>query len=100
MSHDAFHPSRRRILTAAASGAVLGGAGILRPAFAQAKEFKIGFFIALSGPAALFGPTQKACAELAAEKINKAAASSAVRSSCCSPMRAGRRPRPRSRRCA
>ena len=72
MSHDRFVPSRRRILSAAAGASVLGGAGILRPAFAQAKDFKIGFFIALSGPAALFGPTQKACAELAAEKINKA----------------------------
>jgi ABC-type branched-subunit amino acid transport system substrate-binding protein len=39
---------------------------------AQANEFKIGFFIALSGPASLFGPTQHACADLAAEKINKA----------------------------
>lgn len=71
MSHD-FTPARRRILSAAAGSAVLGSAGFLRPAFAQAKDFKIGFFIALSGPAALFGPTQKACAELAAEKINKA----------------------------
>ena len=71
MSHD-FIPARRRILSAAAGSAVLGPAGFLRPAFAQAKDFKIGFFIALSGPAALFGPTQKACAELAAEKINKA----------------------------
>ena len=41
-------------------------------ALAQAKEFKVGFFIALSGPASLFGPTQRACADLAAEKINKA----------------------------
>ena len=40
--------------------------------FAQANDFKIGFFIALSGPASLFGPTQRACADLAAEKINKA----------------------------
>ena len=48
------------------------GVGRLRHARAQAKEFKIGFFIALSGPAALFGPTQRACADLAAEKINKA----------------------------
>jgi len=71
VSHD-FIPARRRILSAAAGSAVLGPAGLLRPAFAQAKDFKIGFFIALSGPAALFGPTQKACAELAAEKINKA----------------------------
>jgi ABC-type branched-subunit amino acid transport system substrate-binding protein len=67
---DAFIPGRRRILSAAAGGVVLGG--LLPAALAQAKEFKIGFFIALSGPAALFGPTQRACADLAAEKINKA----------------------------
>jgi ABC-type branched-subunit amino acid transport system substrate-binding protein len=45
--------------------------GIIRTARA-ADEFKIGLFIALSGPASLFGPTQKACAELAAEQLNKA----------------------------
>ena len=42
------------------------------PVGAQGKEFKIGLFIALSGPAALFGPTQRACADLAAEELNKA----------------------------
>ena len=69
MGHD-FIPARRRILTAAAGTAVLGTAsGLVR---AQANDFKIGFFIALSGPASLFGPTQRACADLAAEKINKA----------------------------
>ena len=62
-------PARRRILTAAAGTAVLGAGGFVR---AQANDFKIGFFIALSGPASLFGPTQRACADLAAEKINKA----------------------------
>ena len=68
-----FLPVRRRILTAAAGSAVLGtSAGYIGSAFAQAKDFKIGFFIALSGPASLFGPTQRACADLAAEKINKA----------------------------
>jgi urea transport system substrate-binding protein len=66
-----FIPARRRILSAAAGTAVLG-TGWVGPAFAQAKDFKIGLFIALSGPASLFGPTQKACADLAAEKINKA----------------------------
>jgi ABC-type branched-subunit amino acid transport system substrate-binding protein len=45
--------------------------GLIRPA-AAANEFKIGLFIALSGPASLFGPTQRACAELATEEINKA----------------------------
>ncbi len=37
-----------------------------------ADEFKIGLFIALSGPASLFGPTQQASAELAVEEVNKA----------------------------
>ena len=72
MSHD-FIPARRRILTAAAGTTVLvSSPGFVRSAFAQPNEFKIGFFIALSGPAALFGPTQRACADLGAEKINKA----------------------------
>ena len=64
-----FAPTRRRVITAAAGSAVLGWAA---PARAQPKDFKIGVLIALSGPASLFGPTQRACADLAAEKINKA----------------------------
>ncbi len=60
---------RRRILKAAAA---LGSASVMGPVGAQGKEFKIGLFIALSGPAALFGPTQRACADLAAEELNKA----------------------------
>ena len=66
-----FIPARRRIISAAAGTAVLG-TGWAGSALAQPEEFKIGLFIALSGPAALFGPTQRACADLAAEKINKA----------------------------
>jgi ABC-type branched-subunit amino acid transport system substrate-binding protein len=64
-------PSRRRLLSAAAGAAVLAPS-FLREALAQPKEFRVGFFIALSGPAALFGPTQRACADLAMERINKA----------------------------
>ena len=65
-------PTRRTLLGAAAAGAAFGTLpGLIRPA-AAADEFKIGLFIALSGPASLFGPTQRACAELAAEEINKA----------------------------
>ncbi len=65
-------PTRRTLLGAAAAGAAFGTLpGLIRPASA-ANEFKIGLFIALSGPASLFGPTQKACAELAAEEVNKA----------------------------
>ena len=60
---------RRPIIKAAAA---LGSAGVMGPVGAQGKEFKIGLFIALSGPAALFGPTQRACADLAAEELNKA----------------------------
>jgi urea transport system substrate-binding protein len=66
--------TRRRFLgagTALGAGAALGTLpGLVRPAVA-AEPFKIGLFIALSGPASLFGPTQRACAELAAEEINQ-----------------------------
>ncbi len=65
-------PTRRTLLGAAAAGTAFSTLpGLIRPAKA-AGEFKIGLFIALSGPASLFGPTQKACAELATEEINKA----------------------------
>ncbi|MGC1358924.1 MAG: substrate-binding domain-containing protein [Xanthobacteraceae bacterium] len=65
-------PTRRTLLGAAAAGAAFGTLpGLIRPA-AAANEFKIGLFIALSGPASLFGPTQRASAELAADEINKA----------------------------
>jgi len=71
MTIQKLGPTRRTLLGAAAAGAALGTLpGLIRPA-AAANEFKIGLFIALSGPASLFGPTQKACAELAAEEINK-----------------------------
>ncbi|MEO6269134.1 MAG: substrate-binding domain-containing protein [Lautropia sp.] len=61
---------RRRLLQAGA--AAIGTSSVARHASAQPKEFKIGLMIALSGPASLFGPTQRACADLAAEQINKA----------------------------
>jgi ABC-type branched-subunit amino acid transport system substrate-binding protein len=65
-------PTRRTLLGAAAAGAAFGTLpNLIRPA-AAADDFKIGLFIALSGPASLFGPTQRACAELAAEEVNKA----------------------------
>lgn len=64
--------TRRTVLGTAAAGLAFGAApNIIRPVAAADGEFKIGLFIALSGPASLFGPTQKACAELAAEEINK-----------------------------
>ena len=63
-------------LTVTRRGFVAGGAAILAaPAILRnaraADPFKIGLFYAASGPAALFGPTQKASAELAVEQINK-----------------------------
>jgi len=64
--------TRRTLLGATAGGVAFGALpGLIRPA-AAADELKIGLFIALSGPASLFGPTQKASAELATEEINKA----------------------------
>jgi urea transport system substrate-binding protein len=72
MSMPKQGPTRRTLLGAAAAGAAFGTLpGLIRPA-AAANEFKIGLFIALSGPASLFGPTQRASAELAADEINKA----------------------------
>jgi urea transport system substrate-binding protein len=64
-------------LTVTRRGFVAGGAAILAaPAILRharaADPFKIGLFYAASGPAALFGPTQKASFELAVEQINKA----------------------------
>jgi urea transport system substrate-binding protein len=72
MGGDKLASTRRSFLGGALGGAALGLApGLIAPARA-AGEFKIGLFIALSGPASLFGPTQQASAELAAEEINKA----------------------------
>ncbi len=65
-------PTRRTVLRGAAAGAAFGFLpGLVRPTAAANKEFKIGLFIPLSGPASLFGPTDRACAELAADEINK-----------------------------
>jgi len=64
--------SRRQFVLASGGAA----AALASPAFIRdlkaADEFKIAAFIALTGPASLFGPTQKACAELAVEQINAA----------------------------
>jgi ABC-type branched-subunit amino acid transport system substrate-binding protein len=64
-------PTRRQFLRASAAVAAWASA----PAFVRdaraAGEFRIGMFYAIAGPAAgLFGPTQKACAELAVDEIN------------------------------
>ncbi len=71
MANDSKGLTRRTMLGTAAAGLVFGTVpGLVRPAKA-AGDFKIGLFIALSGPASLFGPTQRACAELAADEVNK-----------------------------
>jgi ABC-type branched-subunit amino acid transport system substrate-binding protein len=71
MAHGNGRFTRRSILGTAAAGLAFGTApGLIRRA-AAADDFKIGLFIALSGPASLFGPTQRACAELAADEVNK-----------------------------
>jgi urea transport system substrate-binding protein len=61
--------SRRNLLRAAGVGALAIGTPILRSAHA-AGPMKIGVLIADSGPAALFGPAQRAAAELGAAAIN------------------------------
>jgi urea transport system substrate-binding protein len=72
MTDHRYASTRRAFLGGALGGAALGLApGLIAPARA-AKDFKIGLFIALSGPASLFGPTQQASAELAVEELNKA----------------------------
>jgi urea transport system substrate-binding protein len=62
--------SRRDLLRAAGVGALaIGAPAIIRPA-AAADTLKIGVLIADSGPAALFGPAQRAAAELGAATVN------------------------------
>ncbi len=62
--------TRRQLLTTAAAAGLAVTPAFVRSARA-AGEFKIGMFYAIAGPAAgLFGPTQKACAELAVDEIN------------------------------
>src|SRR5687768_327965 len=57
---------RQALAGAAAAAAVTSAPAFLRHAHAQANEFRVGMFYAIAGPAAaLFGPTQKASAELA-----------------------------------
>src|ERR1700722_4215355 len=62
--------SRRSLLRAASFGALaIGAPSVVRTAFA-ADTMKLGVLIADSGPAALFGPAQRAAAELGAATIN------------------------------
>jgi urea transport system substrate-binding protein len=62
--------SRRDLLRAAGVGALaIGAPAIICPA-AAADAMKIGVLVADSGPAALFGPAQRAAAELGAATVN------------------------------
>lgn len=62
--------SRRGLLRAAGIGAlVIGAPSIIRSA-AAADTMKIGVLVADSGPAALFGPAQRAAAEFGAATVN------------------------------
>src|SRR5215470_11250896 len=64
-------PTRRQFLTTAAAATGFAVAPAVARTARAAGEFKIGMFYAIAGPAAgLFGPTQKACAELAVDEIN------------------------------
>lgn len=55
------------------TGAIAGSSAVatlgIAPAFAQ-SELKVAVMLPQSGPAGLFGPSAKACAELAAETLN------------------------------
>jgi ABC-type branched-subunit amino acid transport system substrate-binding protein len=62
--------SRRSLLRAAGVGALaIGAPAIIRPAKA-ADTLKVGVLVADSGPAALFGPAQRAASELGAATVN------------------------------
>jgi len=62
---------RRTLIIHGLQGALAAAAWSLSlNAAAQGKAVKIGMLIPQSGPAALFGPSSKSCAELAAEEIN------------------------------
>ncbi|BAC51677.1 bll6412 [Bradyrhizobium diazoefficiens USDA 110] len=62
--------TRRDLVRAAGAAALaIGAPAIIRPALA-ADALKIGVLVADSGPAALFGPAQRAAAELGAATIN------------------------------
>ena len=62
---------RRFVAGALGTGAAVAAPAVLTGAKA-AGEFKMATFLALSGPASLFGPTQTACAKLAVDQINAA----------------------------
>lgn len=65
----AIPTSRRRALICAGAACLFG---LSAPAFAQAKEIKIGFVLPLSGGTATIGNQTKVGAEIAIEQINAA----------------------------
>jgi len=62
--------NRRSLLRAAAAGALAVGAPAIIRSAAAADKMKIGVLVSDSGPAALFGPADRAAAELGAATIN------------------------------
>src|SRR5688500_386094 len=63
--------TRRQFLAGAAATAAVATAPVSVRTARAATDFQLGMFYAIAGPAAgLFGPTQKACAELAVEEVN------------------------------
>lgn len=56
-------------LTGVLSAAMFAGSGAR--SFGADAVFKLGLFVPLSGPAALFGPTGKATTELAVDEVNR-----------------------------
>jgi urea transport system substrate-binding protein len=72
MAFDQLLATRRNVLQGAAASAVFTLApSTVHVATGAPNDFKIGLLIPLSGPASLFGPSDRACAELGAEEINR-----------------------------
>ncbi|MEW6644639.1 MAG: ABC transporter substrate-binding protein [Pseudomonadota bacterium] len=67
-----FTFSRRSLLRTAATGLLATGMPAVIRSAAAAGPLKVGVFVSDSGPAALFGPAQRAAAELGAATINAA----------------------------
>lgn len=64
--------SRRQFLRATAAGAALIAAPSVIKTARAADTLKIGIFVSDTGPAALFGPAQRAAATLGADAVNAA----------------------------
>lgn len=62
----------RRQASVALATSLAGGAGLVRPAFAQARPIRIGVITQLTGFAQIYGDAQKLGAEIAVQRINAA----------------------------